>query len=446
MTKYIIITFYTFLFAVEVSAQDTLSLAKCRQRALEHSQTVKSAQVNLQSTELKQKLSSRASLPNLDFSAGYHYMDDPKLMSIPGHPLPTVDGEISNIYSPPYTKNLTYHNTYNATVGASLPLYLGGKLNYARQIAESARDIAESNLELNKTGVLLQVEQQYWTLVSLFEQKKIAENSVQLLKEVVNDLNNLFNNEIVTKNEVLKVQVELNNAKLFLITISDNIEILKMAINQSIGNEIETPLYIADSVIEISGLENGITFKSQNIENRHEIKILSQQEEINKTSQKIVRAEYLPQLVSYANYTLQSTNYLGEDEDELTWNAGLSLSIPIFHWGERKLKEHQAMLQTEQTRYTLDRTKELLTLEVRKAIFNLEEAYTKLDFTKEALLQSEENLSFERNKLKQEVTTATDLLKAQVQWQKSYADFIAAKANVKIQNALYKKAIGELNY
>ena len=31
-----------------------------------------------------------------------------------------------------------------------------------------------------------------------------------------------------------------------------------------------------------------------------------------------------------------------------------------------------------------------------------------------------------------------------MQWQKAYADFITAKANIKIQKVLYKKAIGEL--
>lgn len=445
MTKYIAVIFCSILFAVNAVAQeDTLSLAKCRQRALEHSQSIKSARANLQSAEINQTLSKRSSLPNLDLDAGYHYMADPKLMSIPGHPLPTVDGEISNIYSPPYTKKLTYHNSYSATVGLSLPLYLGGKLDYARQITENVKNIAKSNVELNKTGILLQTEQQYWTLVSLLEQKKVANKSVVFLKEVVTNVTNLYKNEIVTKNEILKAQVELNNVKLFLITISDNIEVLKMAINQNIGNEIETPLFIADSIIQINTPGNAFAFDPQSFENRHEIKILGQQEAINKTEQKMVRSDYFPQLVSFANYGVQNPDHLSNNESELTWNAGLALSIPVFHWGERKLKEQQAILKTETTGYTLDKTKELLTLEIKQAFFKLEEAYTKLNFTKEALVQSEENLSLETNKLKQEIATTTDLLNAQLQWQKAYADFIAAKANVKIQEVLYKKAIGEL--
>ncbi|MGD8782085.1 MAG: TolC family protein [Ignavibacteria bacterium] len=444
MTKYIIIICCTVFCTVNTIAQDTLSLAECRQRALEHSQNIKSAQANLESVEIEHTLSKRARLPNFDFSAGYHYMDDPKLMAIPGHVLPTTQGTISDVYSPAYTKNLTYHNSYEATIGMSLPIYLGGKLSCARQIADNAKRIAGSNVELNKTGVLIQIEQQYWTLVSLFEQKKLAQNSVKFLESVVKDMSNMYENGIVTKNEVLKAQVERNNAKLFLISVSDNIEILKMSINQFIGNDIDTRLFIEDSVIQISEPEANIAFNPDYLGNRNEIKILLQQIEINKTTQKMVRSDYLPQLVSYANYTLQSSNHLSEDEKEFTWNAGLSLSIPIFHWGASSLKIDQAKLKTESIGYTLDRTKELLSLEIKQAIFNLEEAYTKLNFTKDALLQSEENLHLETNRLKQELVTTTDLLNAQVQWQKAYADYIAAKAQVKIQQMLYKKAIGEL--
>ena len=444
MAKYILIICYTLLVTASAIAQDTLSLAECKQRALEHSQSIKAAQANLESAEIGNTLSKRSHLPNIDFKAGYHYMDDPKVMSIPGHPLPTLDGQLSNVYSPPFTKKLSYHNSYEATLGISLPIYLGGKLSYVGGIAENAKSIAESSVELNKTGVLLQIEQQYWTLVSLLERKKVAQNAITFLDNVVKDISNLHKNGIVTKNEILKAQVERNNAKLFLISISDNIEIIKMSINQLIGNDINTKFFLEDSVIQISEPEAELSFNPDYLGNRNEIKILLQQIEINKTTQNIIRADYLPQLVSYANYTLQSTNYLGEDEHEFTWNAGLSLRMPIFHWGESSLKIDQAELKTESIGYTLDRTKELISLEIKQAIFNLEEAYTKLNFTKDALQQSEENLTFETNKLKQELINTTDLLNAQLQWQKAHADYIAAKAGVKIQQLLYKKAIGDL--
>ena len=120
------------------------------------------------------------------------------------------------------------------------------------------------------------------------------------------------------------------------------------------------------------------------------------------------------------------------------------MSMPIFHWGERKLKKTKAEMKIASAAYARDETKELLTLEVHQAIFKLKESMTKLQFTEEALVQSEENLSLENNRLQEEISTTTDLLNAQMQWQKAKSDYISAKANVKICEALYKKSIGEL--
>ena len=102
-------------------------------------------------------------------------------------------------------------------------------------------------------------------------------------------------------------------------------------------------------------------------------------------------------------------------------------------------------MNLESSKNTLDRTKELVVLEMHQSIFNLKEALVKLNFTLEALEQSEENLALETNRLSVEVATTTDLLNAQSQWQKAHADYISAKVNVKINEAKYYKSIGALN-
>jgi outer membrane protein TolC len=258
-------------------------------------------------------------------------------------------------------------------------------------------------------------------------------------------MENRYQEGIVTKNEVLKAKVELNNAKLYQISISNNIKLSKMAMNQSIGVSIEEPLNVADTSIEVTMEMDLFNFKEQLLDSRKELTILQKQTEIAQSEQTMILSDYRPQLASFANYYFQNPNHLAKAEGELTWNAGISLSIPIYHWGERKLKKAKAEMKIASAGYALDQTKELLTLEVHQAIFKLKESMIKLQFTVEALEQSEENLSLENNRLKEEISTTTDLLNAQMQWQKAKADHISAKANVKISEALYKKSIGALN-
>lgn len=449
MTEYIKYAIWGALFflwpAIHGQAQDMLTLDECKQQALSHNQTVKSKEASYKASEASLKMSKRASLPTFDLDGSYLYQNDPAQMVIPGFELPTMSGDQSGIYYPGGTTNLSYNNTYSATMGMSLPIYLGGKLSQSRKIATYASEIAQSDLALSQTEVLLNVEQQYWMLVSLIESGKVNQKSISFLEDVVTDMENRYQTGIVTKNEVLKAKVELNNANLNQISLDDNIKLAKMALNQAIGADINEPLHIADTTIEVNVHPELIAYDQQNLENREEVALLTRQTELYKAEKAIVDADYMPQLASFANYIYQNPNHLAKDEGEFTWNAGVSLSIPVFHWGERNLQATKAKMQIESSEYSLDQTREMLTLEIHQAIFRLKESMTKLQFTNEAREQAEENLSLESNRLKEEISTTTDLLNAQLQWQKAQADYISAKANVKICEAQYKKSIGELN-
>lgn len=449
MTKFINYRMFLFVLMIAVSiegkSQVNLSLDECKKQALEHNQTIKVKQANYKSNEASLKLAKRLSLPNFDFDANYLYANDPMQMKVPAYELPNLDGTPSGVFSPGATTNLQYHNTYKANIGANLPLYLGGKLIQARQIATNSMEIAKSEIALSQTEVLLNIETQYWTLVSLIETKKLSLQSIQFLNDVVTDVNNLYESGVVTKNEVLKAKVELNNAKLSDISLHNNIKMLKMALNQSIGKAINKPLLIADTTIDVHTKLNLSQGLQANPDKRQELQLLTNVTQIYESEQKIVSADFKPKLIAFGNYYYQNPNHLSEEQSELTWNAGLALSIPIFHWGERNLKKTKAKMKIAGAEYQFEQTKEFLTLEIQQALLKMEESTTKLQFTIEALEQAEENLTLETNRLQEELSTTTDLLNAQVQWQKAQADYISAKTNVKISEAKYLKAIGELN-
>lgn len=438
------------LFTISMSitngivAQEVFTLEDCKQKALEHNQTIKSAVFDLKSSEASLKLSKRALLPAFDFSSSYTYLKDPNQMVVPGFELPTVGGQPSGVYSPGNTTNLAYNNSYSASLGLSLPLYMGGKLQQAKKISAYALQAAGDNVKLQKSDVLLNVETLYWNLVALQEQKTVVEKSIVFLKDVAKEVNNWFESGIYTKNEVLKTQVELNNAKLSLIELSNNVELIKMSLNQSIGNGILSSIQIQDSIIIVPNNLSTVVFNEGQLAARPEIKMLNSQLEISKSQKKIVNADYMPQLVSFANYLAQNPNHYAKQDNEFTFNAGVSLNIPVFHWGEKKLKKYKQQMTIDRAENELDQSSEMLTLEIRQSIFRLKESLVKLDFTKTSLEQAEENLKLETNRLTEGITTTRELLNAQLQWQQSHADYINAKTEVKINEATYYKSIGQL--
>lgn len=432
------------LVTKQIAAQEVLSLQVCKEKALEHNQTVKSAVSDFKSSEASLKLSKRAMLPAFDLSSSYTYLSDPNQMVVPGYELPTTNGQPSGVYSPGSAANMAYENSYSASLGMSLPIYMGGKLQHAKTLSALGVKLADDNLDRTKSDLFLNVEIKYWRLVSLQEQKMVVEKSIELLTDVLKEVNNRYKTGIVTKNELLKTKVEFNNAKLSLIELTDNVELAKMTLNQSIGNGIMSAIQIQDSIIIIPNRLSDITFDGKQLLDRSEIKMLNSQLEMSKTQKKMVNADYLPQVVSFANYLSQNPNHYSKQENEFTFNAGISLSIPVFHWEEKKLKKQIEQINIEKAEYQLDQNTELISLEIRQAIFKLKESFIKLNFTKTSLEQADENLKLERNRLKQGVSTTRELLNAQLQWQQSHADFINAKTSVKTSEAKYYKSIGQL--
>ena len=444
MHKYIILAMFVSLSCI-VQAQDYLTLEQCREKALEHDQNIKSAQADLAINIASHKMSKRAMLPQFDFSASYTYMNDPQVMDVPSWQLPNMDGTPSGVLFTGLYKELTYHNMYDGGVDLSLPIYLGGKLRNYVKMSSYGIGISEHNVENTKENLVLEVDQKYWALVSLKENLLVIQKSVNLLEDVVRETKNRFEVGIVTKNEVLKTQVELNNAKLALIQMKDNIHLAKMALNQSIGNSILDEVAIADSVIIPDTNPVSIKEIERIASNRKELKMLEGQVGITSVDEKIARADYMPQLVSFANYGFQNPNHKAEDETELTWVAGVSLSVPIFHWGEKSLAMEKKKLVTKKAQLSYDKAKEGIILQIQQSAFNLNESLVKISFTKASLTQADENLKLEMNRLNQGVVTTTDVLDAQVQWQRANSDFISAKVNYKINQSKYLKTIGQLD-
>ena len=427
-------------------AQTELTLEQCKKMALEHNQTLKSAEAELSGCDASYTLSKRSVLPQFDLSGSYTYLGDPAEMNVPSFELPTINHTPSGVLYPGGKSQLAYNNSYSVTMGVSLPLYMGGKLNELKKMSGFGKQIAEENLVYEKSELVYSTDEQYWSLVSLKERRLLVEKSIAFLSDLVKDMQNRYESELVTKNEVLKTMVDLNDAKLDLVEVSDGIELSKMALNNLIGNDILADIIVVDSIVNIPNNLSVVEFIEKSLNNRPEIKIMEKQLDLAESQLKLVKSDYKPQLVSFANYLYQNPNHFGVDEGEFTWNAGFSFNIPVFHWGERSLKIHEQKMENRKTELQYESTKEFLVLEIQQAIFMLKESLIKIKITKESLLQAEENLKLERNRLDEGLITTTDILNAQMQWQVSFADYIDAKVNFKITESNYYKSIGELKF
>ncbi|NOU59409.1 TolC family protein [Marinifilum caeruleilacunae] len=433
--------------------QETLSLQESRKLALEYNQRIKIADELISESESNVKFAFTHFLPNLSAEGNYNYLHDIDDISLPGFFLPTANsidearlgnytGD-SDVYFPGLQMEMGNIDYYSANLILSQPIYAGGKVRSNYNMAKLGSDLSLFNRKLEASEVTMETDEAYWNLVSVNERVKVAEKYVDMLNQLVTDLKNAFDLELTTKNELLKAQVQFNQAKLDLFRIKNARVLSSMALCQVIGKDLKTEIITSDTLIlvENKSIENNFIQKA--MQQRPEILMLGKQVEIDKQEEISTRADYLPQLGVGASYGYTSKiENLMESRQNLSVQA--SLSVPIFHWNERKHRVAAKKYQTRQRELQLDRTKDLVSLEVQQAYFNLQEAYQQKELADISMSQAEENVSITKNSFYEGLANATEMLDAQAFWQQAHTELIDAKINFKLKESGFLKAIGEL--
>lgn len=412
-----------FLFLILLSgiaqAQQTVSLEQVKSMALENNKKLKKAQSNINAAKATNEAAKAAVKPTLDASVFGLYLSDPFKALLPEY-------------------------SANGSVALTQVVYAGSKIQTAKKMTGSVVDLQSAQKNLTEDEVLLSVETNYWQAVNLKEKVILAERYLKLLGELKKDLQNSFNAGLIYKNDLLKVEVQENEAVLNLTKAKDGLTITKLALGQITGLRIEEYDVAGNFTDDLQLVKKADVVSAVN--NRPEIDALSKAVEVNEYQTKLLEGDQKPTIALSANGLAsygKKINFSDGSDDMQAFVGLVTVSIPILDWGARKQKVKGQHFETEARKFELEETKELLGIEVQNSWLMLNQAVTQIDLTKKSLQQAEENLRLNQDRFDAGTVLGEDVLEAQVLWQKAYADVIDAKAGYKISEAKYKKAIGE---
>ena len=124
---------------------------------------------------------------------------------------------------------------------------------------------------------------------------------------LVSDLENVYAEGIITKTDLLKAKVKLNEAELILLKANNGLEISKMAMAQIIGKNYKD-IGILDTTKLHQILPEYSVNPEKQVENRAEIGILKQNVNIATSGVSVMRSRFLPDISLIAGYTFMNPN------------------------------------------------------------------------------------------------------------------------------------------
>lgn len=310
-------------------------------------------------------------------------------------------------------------------------------------MAKSGEDIATENVRYNRSEVLLETEQAYWQLLRVKEQVLAATKYREVVHELLKNLKDAETVGMTTSNDVLKAQVRYNEAELMLQKAQNGQVLARMNLCRLIGLDLQTDVNLRDTLAET--VDPKIWLLDSAISQRPDYNMLVHEVDLKERQVALSRSDFLPQVGVSAGYGYSGGLKLnGDDESGVAFMAMAAVKIPVFHWGEGRNKVRSARMDEEVSRLNLEKSAELMYLEIASSRFGLKDAQTRVEMARNALSQARENLKISTDQYQVGMENLTSLLEAQAQWQEAWSQWIDAKALLHIGESAYLKAIGKL--
>jgi len=268
----------------------------------------------------------------------------------------------------------------------------------------------------------------------------------ELLNHLAGDLENLYAEGIITYNDVLKAKLKLNEAELSCLKADNGLALSQMALLQIIGLPLNTQISLDGNLDKLPVLPNPSGSYETALQNREELHILDNTMNMAIAQKNIALSRFLPNIMASANYLFVNPNPYNAFEKEFgsDWSLGVTVQIPLFHWGDRLHTMRASKKIIEISQLMKQDAEQMIQLELEQAYFVYTETMKKYDLCEKALIQSKENLRMANDAYQEGMLTLADLLEAQVLWQQAYSELIQAKTDLKLQEINYRKKTGQL--
>ena len=342
-------------------------------------------------------------------------------------------------------------DTRNVFAGALMltqPIYMGGKIRAYDQITGYACELAEQKHRAGEQEVILNTDEAYWQIVSLASKKRLAESYVQLLQRMDSDVTKMIKTGVATRANALTVSVKLNEAEMALTKVDNGLSLARMLLCQLCGLPLDTQFTLEDENKELSSTAGGNSAfdMSTALSRRPDLRSLELVADIYDKKIKLARSENLPQLALVGNYLLTNPSVFNGFEKKFKgmFNIGVTLSAPLFRWGEGRNKVRAAKAQAAAARYQLDEAREKVELQVNQASFRVTEANKAFARAVKNCERAEENLRTASVGFKAGVIPTSDMLEAQTAWVSAQSEMVDAAIDVRLTQVYLQKSLGTL--
>lgn len=331
-------------------------------------------------------------------------------------------------------------NSHSNTLTATLPIYNGGKISGTIKKAKAGYLYSEQGVQKAYNDMRSTVTNGYFDMLQADNMQKLGRESVDRLADHLKNVEAQYEVGVVAKVDVLRSQVELANAKQSLIKAENAYQIAEANLNKIVGLPMDTQLKL-DNILVYTPYENDMQYcLDYAAMHRPELEQAKQNVEAAKGALRVAISGHMPQVAASASQNWNDSNWPGDENGN--WGVGVQVTMNIFDSGVTTSKIHGAEADLAKAHETYRDTVDAVNLDVRSNYLNLREAEKRIDTTKLAVSQAEEDYRIAQLRYMNGVGTNTDVLDAQVALTDAKTNYLQAMYDYNTCKTNLETAIG----
>jgi outer membrane protein len=397
-----------------------LTLGDCLQLARQQNLSLQVESKNPQIAAEQVRETRSVFLPQVDLNAGYTFQAAPRKVLLGDAEAQTED-----------------QNYAHMTVTAEQLLYDFGRSGARVDAMQSQAEAAASNLVSREQDLFLNITQTYFRVLAAEQLLQSAEEEVTQVEAHRNEAKALYEEGVVTRNDLLQAAVRLASSRQQQMVQAGVLDNAWFALNYLTGRPAEA----RDKLSAQMDDNISIDLEESQLDRRPEL--LAQQQRVAAASAGVEenRSIFRPELYARLGADYTENSYV---KDQTIYQATLGLRVNLFDGQANSSQLRQSLLALDREKLRLDDLRARTELEYRQARNDARVARQRIEVAAAAILQAEENLRINRERYREQVGTATEVLDAQTLLTQSRSDLALAQYDHHVAVARVQRIAGKL--
>jgi len=432
----ITLSFLTFLLPGMIYAQDLrkLTLPEAIALGIENSKNLKLSQNKIDEAVARLATVKDNALPTAKASFLYNHAE------IPTNKLSIGGADPINLPK--------RADAFVGTAAVEELVYGGGKLKYAEESTRLLKEVANLDADKDKEEISYAVINTYYSLFKVLQSKKVVNQNLESIASQLKQAQRFFEQGVVTKNDVLRFQLQQANVSLTEMEIENNRKIINYNLDILLGLNDNTQIEISepDNALKTAGTLS--SYIDMAMSNRQELRQLDLQNKVADLNIKSIRANTLPTVGVGANlyYINPSGKFIPPtDQFIMPITLGANVSWNIGNLWTNKNKVTEARIQQKSMVIQKDILSDELKKDINKDYQNYQLAINKINVLETSIAQATENDKLLASKYKNNVASAIDRIDAETLLYQAKINLEIAKADAGLAYYTLLKSTGKIS-